>query len=369
VSSGGLLATGAYPGRARTGDEARADYDQVLSLVPGKLRLSLHACYAETGSRKVDRDALKPEHFAGWIAWARRRRVALDFNSTFFAHPLAAGGFTLSSLDRDVRRFWVRHGIAARRIAEAMARAQGSPCVCNHWIPDGEKDLPADRWTHRALLMQSLDAMLVKAKRVNSKLCLDFVEGKLFGIGSEEYVVGSAEFYASYALSRGVGLCVDMGHYHPTELIHDKLSAFLPFHRRLLLHLSRPIRWDSDHVTIFDDALRHVFLEVQRGNAWDRVLLATDFFDASINRIAAYAIGLRAVRKAMLYALLSPSARLAEMEAAGDRTGRLALMEDVKTQPFGAVWAELCRRARVPQDGEWMRQVRRYESAVLRRRK
>jgi L-rhamnose isomerase len=368
VSGGGILATGAYPGRARTADEARADYEQVLALVPGRLRLNLHASYAETGRKAVDRDALKPEHFAGWMAWARRRRLALDFNSTFFAHPKANSGFTLSDLDRGIRRFWVRHAIAARKIAETMARVQGGPCVCNHWIPDGDKDLPADRWTHRALLTESLDAAIVREKSVNRKLCLDFLEGKLFGIGSEEYVVGSAEFYSSYTLSRGVGLCVDMGHYHPTETIHDKLSAFLQFHPRLLVHLSRPIRWDSDHVAIFDDALRAVFLEIQRGGAWDRVLLATDFFDASINRIAAYAIGLRAVRKAILYALLDPSAQLAALEAAGDRTARLALMEDAKTMPFGAVWDQLCRRAKAPVDGEWMRQVQRYEAKVLRPR-
>jgi L-rhamnose isomerase len=249
-----------------------------------------------------------------------------------------------------------------------MGRAQGGPCICNHWIPDGDKDMPADRWTHRALLTESLDAAIAKERSVSRKWCADFVESKLFGIGSEEYVVGSAEYYAGYALSRGVGLCLDMGHYHPTETIHDKIPALLQFHKRLLLHLSRPLRWDSDHVVLFNDDLRNVFLELQRGNAWEKVALSTDFFDASINRIAAYVIGLRAVRKAVLYALLDPSATLREMEAAGDRTARLALMETMKTLPFGSVWAEVCRRAGVPQDHEWIRAVKRYEKAVLSRR-
>jgi len=250
-----------------------------------------------------------------------------------------------------------------------MARAQGSPCVCNHWLPDGEKNPPADRWAPRARLARALDEALADDPRASRRLCWDYVESKLFGIGSEEYVVGSAEFYAGYALSRGIGLCLDMGHYHPTETIHDKLSALLPFHRRLLLHLSRPVRWDSDHVVLFSDELRQVFLEVQRGAAWDRVRFATDFFDASLNRVAAYVIGLRAVRQALLYALLDPTVALQALEARGDRTGRLALMETMKTMPFGAVWAELCARADVPDDGAWLEAVRRYEARVLQGRR
>jgi L-rhamnose isomerase len=331
--------------------------------VPGTLRLNLHAIYAETGGKVVDRDALEPNHFARWMDWGRRHGVKLDFNPTFFAHPKANDGFTLSHTDKAIRQFWVRHGVACRNIAEAMTKNQGAPCLINHWIPDGAKDYPADRWTHRALLVESLDAMLREKRR-----CVDYVESKLFGIGSEEYVVGSAEFYSSYALSRGIGYCLDMGHWHPTEEIYDKLSAYLQFHKRLLLHVSRPVRWDSDHVVLFNDALRHVFLEIQRGRAWDRVAIATDFFDASINRIAAYVIGLRATRKAILYALLDPSAALKKLETAGDHAARLALMDEMKTMPFGGVWDELCDRAGVPRDRGWMREVQRYEANVLRRR-
>lgn len=368
LAGGGIMATGNYPGRARTGDEARQDYDQVLGLVPGTLRLNIHALYAETGTKVVDRDRLGPEHFETWMAWSRRRRVALDFNPTFFAHPKANDGFTLSSTDPAVRKFWVKHCLVSRRIAEAMAKNQGTPSIINHWIPDGAKDYPADRWTHRALLTQSLDEAIVKDKSVNKKLCIDYVESKLFGLGSEEYVVGSAEYYSSYALSRGIGYCLDMGHWHPTETIHDKISAYLQFHKRLLLHVSRPVRWDSDHVVIFNDDLRHVFLEIARGNAWDRVAFATDFFDASINRIAAYAIGLRSTRKAILYALLDPTAQLKELENAGNNAGRLALMDEMKTMPFGAIWDMLCLQNGVPADRAWMAGVMKYEKQVLAKR-
>jgi L-rhamnose isomerase len=337
--------------------------------VPGVLRLSLHACYAETAGKVVDRDALEPVHFANWMAWGRKRGISLDFNPTFFAHPKANSGYTLSSTDKETRKFWIRHAVACRRIAEAMAKAQKGPCLINHWIPDGCKDYPADRWTHRALLTRSLDEAIARERSVSKKLCVDYLESKLFGLGSEEYVVGSAEYYSSYALSRGIGLCMDMGHYHPTETIHDKISSFLQFHKRLLLHISRAIRWDSDHAVIFNDDLRQVFLEVQRGNAWDRVAVATDFFDASINRIAAYAIGLRATRKAILYALLDPSDRLAKLEADGNNAGRLALMDEMKTMPFGAVWGYLCLQADVPPDRVWMDEVAKHEAEVLSKRR
>ncbi|MCG3148387.1 MAG: L-rhamnose isomerase [Verrucomicrobiae bacterium] len=364
LAGGGIMATGNYPGRARTATEARQDYEQVLKLVPGKLRLNIHALYAETAGKVVDRDALEPQHFANWMAWGKQHGVHLDFNPTFFAHPKANDGYTLSHTDNAVRKFWIQHAVACRRIAAAFAKQQGGPSIINHWIPDGTKDYPADRWTHRALLAESLDALLQK------KLpgCVDYVESKLFGLGSEEYVVGSAEFYSSYALSRGIGYCLDMGHWHPTEEIYDKISAYLQFHKKLLLHVSRPIRWDSDHVVIFNDALRNVFLEIQRGRAWDKVAVATDYFDASINRIAAYTIGLRATRKAILSALLDPSAELQQLEAAGNNAGRLALMEDVKTLPFGAVWDEACDRAGIPRDRQWMNAVMQYERRVLAQR-
>jgi L-rhamnose isomerase len=364
LAGGGIMATGNYPGCARNPQEARQDFEQVLKLVPGTLRLNIHACYAETDGKVVDRDALEPKHFANWMAWGKQQGVRLDFNPTFFAHPKANDGYTLSHTAKAIRQFWIEHGIACRKIAAAMAKHQGGPSIINHWIPDGTKDYPADRWAHRALLTESLDALL--AKKLPG--CMDYVESKLFGLGSEEYVVGSAEFYSSYALSRGIGYCLDMGHWHPTEEIYDKISAFLQFHKKLLLHVSRPIRWDSDHVVIFNDALRNVFLEIQRGNAWNRVALATDYFDASINRIAAYAIGLRATRKAILYALLDATTELKQLEADGNHAGRLALMEDLKTLPFGAVWDEACDRAGIPYDRQWMNQVLQYEAAVLSRR-
>lgn len=365
LAGGGIMATGNYPGRARNATEARQDYEQVLKLVPGKLRLNLHALYAETAGKVVDRDELEPKHFANWMAWAKSKKVQLDFNPTFFAHPKANDGYTLSHTDKATRQFWIDHGIASRKITAAMAKHQGGPSIVNHWIPDGTKDYPADRWTHRELLTASLDAML-KQKLPG---CVDYVESKLFGLGSEEYVVGSAEFYSSYALSRGVGYCLDMGHWHPTEEIYDKISAYLQFHKQILLHVSRPIRWDSDHVVVFNDALKNVFLEIQRGNAWGRVAIATDYFDASINRVAAYAIGLRATRKAILYALLDPTAELKKLEAAGNNAGRLALMEDMKTMPFGAVWDEACDRAGIPHDRIWMNEVMQYEAGILAKRR
>ena len=369
LAGGGIMATGNYPGRARTPDEARADYEQVLKIVPGILRLNIHALYAETKGKVVDRDALEPRHFATWMDWGKQHKIHLDFNPTFFSHPKANAGYTLASTDKAIRKFWIRHDIACRKIAEAMAKKQGGPCLINHWIPDGAKDFVADRWTRRALLTESLDEAIANEKSVSKNLCVDYVESKLFGLGSEEYVVGSAEYYSSYALSRGIGYCLDMGHWHPTEEIYDKISAFLQFHKRLLLHVSRSMRWDSDHVVIFNDALRQVFLEIQRGKAWDRVAVSTDYFDASINRIAAYAIGLRATRKAILYALLDPTAELKTLEASGDNAGRLALMDEMKTMPFGAVWEHLCEKDGVAPDHAWMPRIRIYENKVQRLRK
>lgn len=368
LNGGGIMATGNYRGRARTPDEARADYDKVLELVPGTLRLNIHACYAETSGKVVDRDELQPRHFARWMDWAKARKVCLDFNPTFFAHPKANDGYTLSHRDPAVRAFWVRHAIACRKIAAAMARAQGAPCLVNHWIPDGAKDFPADRWTPRALLTESLDKAIANERSVSKALCVDYVESKLFGIGSEEYVVGSSEYYTSYALSRGVGLCMDMGHYHPTETIHDKVSSMLQFHSRLLIHVSRPMRWDSDHVVLFGDDLRNLFLEIGRGKAWEKVAVATDYFDASINRIAAYVIGLRATRKAILFAMLDPAARLGQLERKGDRGLSLGLMEEMKTLPFGAVWDHLCQVQGLPVGTAWLDEVERYEQTVLSKR-
>ena len=367
LAGGGIMATGGYLGRARNGDEMRADLDLVLKLLPGTQRLNLHAFYAETGKKVVERDALTPAHFAGWLDWAKGHRVGLDFNPTYFAHPLANAGFTLSSPDRKIRQFWIDHGRACRRIAQYFSKKLGSPCLINHWIPDGTKDQPADRWIPRARLVESLDAILADPK-VSRRHCVDAVEGKLFGLGSEDYVVGSHEFYYAYAQSRQVVPCLDLGHYHPTESVADKVSALLQFHPRLLLHTSRPVRWDSDHVVILDDAVRALFTEIARGGAFNRVAVALDFFDASINRIAAYVIGARATRQAILLGLLDPSKQLKAADAAGRGHERLALMEQAKAMPWGAVWDMLCVRAGTPPAATWLADVARYEEKVLTKR-
>ncbi len=367
TKGGGILSTGNFPGRARTGDEMRQDFDKVLELCPGRHRLNLHAFYAETNGKQVERDEIRTEHFSGWIEWAKSAGVSLDFNTTFFAHPKATEA-TLSHRNKEIREFWIRHGKACRRIATDMARSQGNPCVLNHWLPDGEKDYPADRWSPRARLTESLDEILAPMDGVDRSLCIDAVESKLFGIGIEAYTVGSAEFYSSYALARGCVYCVDQGHFHPTETITDKISSYLQFHPKLLVHLSRPMRWDSDHIVIFDETLKEVFLELQRGGAWNRVLLATDFFDASVNRIAAYTIGLRAIRKAILFALLDPTCQLQDLEAEGARAERLALMEELKTLPFGAVWDYLCEEANVSAGAAWIAEARRYQNEVAEKR-
>jgi len=367
IDSGGIMATGGYPGRARNGDEMRSDLDLVLKLLPGKQRLNLHAFYAETGKQVVDRDEIAPEHFSNWLAWAQARKIGLDFNPTYFAHPKAASGFTLSSEDKAIRKFWIDHGKACRHIAQHFAKKLGSPSVINHWVPDGAKDAPADRWAPRQRLKESYDAIFAD-KSVNRKLCVDAVEGKLFGLGSEEYVVGSQEFYSSYAQSRDLVLCLDLGHYHPTESVADKVSALMQFHERVLLHTSRPIRWDSDHVVILDDAVRNLFLEIARGDAWKRVFVALDFFDASINRIAAYVIGARSTRQAILLGLLDPSHLLRAAEAAGRGHERLALMEHTKALPWSAVWDELCTRSEVPVGVRWLADVSRHEKEVLSKR-
>ena len=364
VDSGGIMATGSHPGRARNGDEMRADLDLVLKLLPGKQRLNVHAFYAETGNQHVDRDELAPEHFSRWLDWAKSRRIGLDFNPTYFAHPNAASGFTLSHADAAIRKFWIAHGRASRRIAEHFAKKLGTPCVNNHWVPDGAKDAPADRWGPRARLAASYDAIFAD-KSVNRKLCVDAVEGKLFGLGSEDYVVGSQEFYSSYAQSRGLVLCLDLGHYHPTESVADKVSALMQFHERVLLHTSRPIRWDSDHVVILNDDVRALFLEIARGNAFDRVYVALDFFDASINRLGAYMVGARATRQAILCGLLDPSAKIRDAETSGRGHERLALNEHAKALPWGAVWDMLCEQDGVPAGADWLSDVSKYEKTVL----
>jgi L-rhamnose isomerase len=367
LSGGGIQATGSYPGKARSADELRGDLGAALSLIPGPHRVNLHAIYAETGGRKIGRDRLSPEHFSRWISWAKEKGVALDFNGTFFSHPMAESGFTLSSRDKKVRDFWVEHAMRCREIGEAMGKELASPCLVNLWIPDGSKDIPVDRHTPRALLKESLDKIFDRT--LDPRYARDAVEGKLFGIGSESYVVGSHEFYIGYAMENGLTLTVDMGHFHPTESVADKISSLLLYLKNILLHVSRGVRWDSDHVVILDDAMRAVAEEVARAGAWKRVGFALDYFDASINRVAAWVIGARAALKALLIALLEPADRLMKEEGTGNLTARLALLEEAKALPFGAVWDTYCISQGVPSGARWLEKVTDYERTVLSHRR
>ena len=342
------------------------DLEKALSLVPGNHRLNLHAIYAETGGTFVDRNELRPEHFLNWRDWALHNGLGLDFNPTFFAHPKAKDGFTLAHPDPAIRRFWIDHGKLCRRIGASFGAALGSPCVTNVWIPDGYKDLPADRRAPRERLVQSLDEVF--SDPLDSDHNLDAVECKLFGLGSECYVVGSHEFYLGYAASRRTVLCLDAGHFHPTEVVSDKISSVLLWVDRLLLHVSRGVRWDSDHVVILSDEMREIAKELVRGEYLHRVHLGLDFFDASINRVAAWVIGSRALLKGLLLALLEPSSVLRRMEQNGDYTGRLALLEQLLTMPFGSVWDHFCAVQEVPSESGWLNEIRAYERDVLDQR-
>lgn len=364
--SGGIQATGNYPGRARSLEELRADLDAALALIPGRHRLNLHAIYADRAASGADRDALTIAHFQSWIDWARSRGLGLDFNPSYFSHPLSAGGFTLAHPEAAVREFWIAHGITCRRIAAEMGRQLDNPVVTNFWIPDGYKDLPFDRKAPRERLETSLDAIF--ADPVDARWNRDAVESKLFGIGSESYVVGSHEFYLGYATTRRKMYCLDAGHFHPTENLADKISSVLQFVPGLLLHVSRGVRWDSDHVVLLDDPTRGIMEELVRGDFLGRTAIGLDFFDASINRIAAWTIGTRNALKALLLALLEPTALLRAAEEAGDHTARLALLEEIKTLPFGAAWDEYCRRANVPVGRAWLDEVKSYERNVLAHR-
>jgi len=365
-SGGGIQATGNYPGKARTPDELRQDAEKALSLLPGRHRFNLHAMYAETGGRRVERNELAPEHFQGWIDWARSLGLGMDFNPSCFAHPLADSGFTLSSSDAATRQFWIEHCIACREIGAHIGAALGSPCVTNVWIPDGYKDIPADRRAPRERLRTALDEVF--AQPLDPRHNLDAVESKLFGIGSESYVVGSHEFYLGYALRNNTLLCLDAGHFHPTEMISEKITAVLTFLDSILLHVSRGVRWDSDHVVILNDELRAIAEEIIRHQYESRVHVGLDFFDASINRVAAWTAGARAMLKALLIALLEPWPLLRECEAAGDHTARLVLLEEFKLLPFGAVWDYYCLGAGVPAGAAWLDEVKQYERDVLSRR-
>ena len=360
---GGLAATGNYPGKARTPDDLRADASLALALIPGKHRFNLHASYGEFGGKTVDRDRVGPEHYAGWIDWAKQGGIGLDFNPTFFSHPKASDNFTLSHSDRAIREFWIAHGIACRHIGAAMGKALGTACVTNLWIPDGMKDTPIDRVGPRQRLTDSLDAIYKES--ISPSLNLDAVEGKLFGIGCESFTVGSHEFYYGYALSRQKLLTLDTGHYHPTETVVDKLSAMFTFMPEILLHVSRGVRWDSDHVVVLNDDLEALSQELVRGNFLERTHIGLDFFDASINRIAAWVIGTRNMIKSLLKALLEPAAMLRQFEADADYTSRLALLEEIKTLPFGAVWDYYCESSGVPGGTAWLGKVKDYEKSVL----
>jgi L-rhamnose isomerase len=363
LSGGGIQATGNYPGKARTIAELRQDLDKALSLIPGRHRLNLHACYAELDGRKVDRNEYSLAQFQGWIDWCKERGMGMDFNPSYFSHPLADSGVTLTHPDPAVRKFWVEHGIASRKIGAEAGRQLGSPTVTNFWIPDGSKDLPFDRASPRERLAASLDDIF--AAPVDRSLNLDAVESKLFGIGSESYVAGSHEFYYGYAVKHGLLYCLDAGHFHPTENLADKISSVLQFVPGILLHVSRGVRWDSDHVVLFDDPTRAIMEEVVRGRFLGRTHIGLDFFDASINRVAAWVIGTRATLKALLAALLEPADLLRKAENGGDYTLRLALMEESKTLPLGAVWDEYCHRHDVPSGLKWMTEIKNHESSVL----
>jgi len=364
--SGGIDVTGNYPGKATTPEQLRSDLEVALSLIPGKHRVNLHAIYAETNGEAVERDEIEPKHFENWVAWAKEQGLGLDFNPTLFSHKKAEDGLTLSHPDEDIREFWIRHCIKSRQIAEYFGKELGTPALTNIWIPDGYKDIPSDRLTPRIRLKESLDK--IYAEKTDERYNLDAVESKVFGIGSESYVVGSHEFYMGYALKNNKLCLMDTGHYHPTETVSNKISSMLLFSDKLALHVSRPVRWDSDHVVILDDELKEIGLEIVRNNAIDKVLIGLDFFDASINRVAAWTIGTRNMIKALLNALLMPNEKLKQLQERGNFTERLALMEEFKTYPFGAVWDYYCETMNVPVRETWLENVKAYEQDVLAQR-
>jgi len=366
LSGGGIMATGNYHGRARNGDELRQDIEKAMDLIPGKHKINLHAMYAETGNTYVERDKLEVSHFSKWVDWAKSKGIGIDFNPTFFAHKMADSGFTLSNKDKAIREFWIEHGKRCRKIAAEIGKELGIPCVNNVWIPDGSKDFTVSRLEHRLILKDALDEVF--SEKYDRNYLLDAVESKLFGIGSETYVVGSHEFYMSYALTRDVMICLDAGHFHPTESIADKISSILSFNKSLLLHVSRGVRWDSDHVVVLNDETLAIAQEIKRSNAFDKVYIALDFFDASINRITAWVVGTRSVLKSILISLLEPTELLLKEELAGNLGNRLALMEELKTLPFGAVWDKYCMDNNVPVGAAWLNDVKEYEEKVLSKR-
>ncbi|HQH40621.1 MAG TPA: L-rhamnose isomerase [Bacteroidales bacterium] len=366
LSGGGIQATGNYPGKARNIDELRKDLEFVFSLLPGKHRFNLHAIYGDFGKKFVDRNQIEPKHFKSWVDWAKKNGLGLDFNCTCFSHPLANDGFTLSSKDKKIREFWIEHVRRCREISAYMGKELKKRTVHNIWIPDGTKDLTVDRLKHRELLRQSLDTIFEDV--YNEKHMTDSLESKLFGIGSEAFVVGSHEFYMGYCLTRKKMICIDMGHFHPTESVADKVSSILLFSDEIMFHLSRGIRWDSDHVLSLNDELTQLALEIVRANALKRVNIGLDFFDASINRIGAYVIGTRNALKSFLFALLEPLKKLRTYEDKNQGFQKLAFMEEAKTLPWGAVWDYFCMVNDVPASTEYISEIEKYESKVLSKR-
>ena len=363
--SGGIQTTGNYPGKACTPEELMADYDKAFSLMPGKKKLNLHASYAifEEGEA-VGRDKIEPKHFSKWVDFARERNMGIDFNPTFFSHPMVKDNLTLSSPDEVVRTYWVNHGKACLKIAEYFAEETGVPCVMNIWIPDGYKDIPSDRLSPRMRFKKSLDEILDTP--YNKEMVYVTLESKVFGIGLESYTVGSAEFCLSYSDYKGITPLMDNGHYHPTEMVSDKISSLLLFNEKIALHVTRAVRWDSDHVVILDDETKEIAKEIVRNNALDRVFIATDYFDASINRIAAWVTGVRSVQKALLFALLQPDEKLKQLQSESNFTEIMYLQEEMKTAPFGDVWNEYLERENVPTD--YLTEVKKYEQEVLVKR-
>lgn len=361
--TGGIQATGNYPGKARSIDEVRRDIEKVNSLIGGKHRLSLHAIYGDFGSTKVERNRIEPKHFQSWIDWAKANGMKLDFNSTSFSHPLS-GDLSLSHPDAKIRDFWVEHTIRSRAIADEMGRQLGAPACHNLWVHDGSKDITVERFKYRSLLKESLDRIFAQ-KFAHVK---DAVESKLFGMGLESFTVGSHEFYLAYAVQNGIMATLDMGHFHPTEEIADKISSLLLYTQEIMLHVSRPVRWDSDHVVIFNDSVQALAQELIWAGALSRVNIGLDYFDASINRIGAYVVGIRATQKAFLTALLSPIARLRRYEAEGRNFERLALLEEGKSMPWGDVFNYFCISNNVPVGEEYIAEIERYEKEVTGKR-
>ncbi|MGI5894302.1 MAG: L-rhamnose isomerase [Candidatus Merdivicinus sp.] len=363
--SGGIAATGNYPGKARNFEELTADLDEAFKMIPGTHKVNLHASYAVT-DHPVDRDALKPEHFRAWVDYAKSRGLGLDFNPTLFSHPKAADSLTLSNPDPAIRKFWIDHCKCSRKIAESFGKELGQPALDNIWIPDGYKEVPADRMGPRMRLKESLDEIF--AEKLDGSVLYDSVESKVFGIGLEAYTVGSHEFYMNYAAKNNLLCLLDNGHYHPTEMVSDKIPSLLLFSEKLALHVTRPMRWDSDHVVRLDDELKEIANEIVRCDALDRVFIGLDYFDASINRVAAWVIGMRNMEKALLSALLTPHAKIKAFQDAGDFTSLLAMQEELKSYPFAAVWDEYCTRQNVPVRESWLAEIQKYEKDVLSKR-